>query len=212
VSLDAFHSVGIIPVDVQKSRVDFLTGGVLKWLCGGPGGCFLYVSPRLRDTLAPALTGWQAHARPFGFEEEMELATGPFRWLNGTPVIPALFAAAEGVKILKRAGIHAIREKSMRQTALLIALADARGYTVNAPRDPVRRGGTVAIDVPNAYEVAQVLLSQDILVDFRVGAGIRAAPFFFNSDDEIETLVAAIDESIESGSWRAHTARNTVVT
>jgi kynureninase len=212
VSLDAFHSVGIIPVDVQKSGVDFLTGGVLKWLCGGPGGCFLYVSPRLRDTLAPALTGWQAHARPFGFEEEMELATGSFRWLNGTPAIPALFAAAEGPKILRRAGIDAIREKSMRQTALLVALADARGYKVNAPRDPGRRGGTVAIDVPHAYEVAQVLLSQEILVDYRVGAGIRAAPFFFNSDDEIETLMAAIDESIGSGSWRAHTARKTVVT
>src|SRR4029079_16156005 len=92
VSLDAFRSVVVIPVDVKRSGVDFLTGGVLKWLCGGPGGCFLYVSPRVRDELAPAITGWQAHARPFAFEERMEYTSGPFRWLNGTPVIPALYA------------------------------------------------------------------------------------------------------------------------
>jgi kynureninase len=96
VSLDAFHSVGVLPVDVRRSGADFLTGGVLKWLCGGPGGCFLYVAPSVRDSLEPALTGWQAHARPFDFEPEMEYAGGAFRWLNGTPVIPALFAAPAG--------------------------------------------------------------------------------------------------------------------
>ena len=212
VSLDAFHAVGIIPVDVRKSGVDFLTGGVLKWLCGGPGGCFLYAAPRVRDSLSPALTGWQAHIRPFAFEERMEYAPGPFRWLNGTPVIPALYAAVEGVRILKRAGIDSVREKSRRQTARLIELADERGYRVNAPRDPERRGGTVAIDVPHAYEVAQVLLSQEILVDYRVGAGIRAAPFFFNSDEEVESLIGAIDEALTQGSWQRYTERTTVVT
>lgn len=212
VSLDAFHSVGIIPVDVKKSAVDFLTGGVLKWLCGGPGGCFLYVSPRVRDTLAPALTGWQAHARPFAFEDRMEYTAGPFRWLNGTPVIPALYACAEGVKIIRRAGIEAIRAKSMRQTAELIRLADERGYRVTTSRDPDRRGGTVTIDVPHGYEVAQVLLSRDILVDYRVGAGIRAAPFFFNTDDEVESLIAGIDEALASSEYEKFRGRNTVVT
>ena len=212
VSLDAFHSVGIVPVDVQKSGVDFLTGGVLKWLCGGPGGCFLYVSPKVRDTLDPALTGWQAHARPFAFEERMEYTPGPFRWLNGTPVIPALYAAAEGVKIVRRAGVEAIREKSIRQTARLIELADERGFRVFAPRDPARRGGTVAIDVPNGYEVAQVLLSREILVDYRVGAGIRAAPYFFNTDSEIELLIDTIDETGRTGEWSAFSEKRSVVT
>ncbi len=212
VSLDAFHSVGIIPVDVKKSGVDFLTGGVLKWLCGGPGGCFLYVSPAIRDTLAPALTGWQAHARPFAFEERMEYTAGPFRWLNGTPVIPALYASAEGAKIIRQAGMGEIRDKSIRQTSRLIELADARGYKVFAPRDTGRRAGTVAIDVPHGYEVAQVLLSRDILVDYRVGAGIRVAPHFFTRDDEIETLIGAIDEAIETSSWEKFAERTAVVT
>ena len=212
VSLDAFHSVGIIPVDVKKSGVDFLTGGVLKWLCGGPGGCFLYVSPAIRDTLAPALTGWQAHARPFAFEERMEYTAGPFRWLNGTPVIPALYASAEGAKIIRQAGMGEIRDKSIRQTSRLIELADTRGYKVFAPRDAGRRAGTVAIDVPHGYEVAQVLLSRDILVDYRVGAGIRVAPYFFTRDDEIETLIGAIDEAIETSAWEKFAERTAVVT
>lgn len=212
VSLDAFHSVGIVPVDVKRSGVDFLTGGVLKWLCGGPGGCFLYVSPAIRDTLAPALTGWQAHQRPFAFETEMEYAGGAFRWLNGTPVIPALYASAEGAKIIRQAGMDAIREKSVRQTSRLIDLADARGYKVFAPRDSKQRGGTIAFDVPHGYEVAQVLLSRDILVDYRVGAGIRVAPFFFTRDDEIETLVAAIDEALETSAWEEFADKVSVVT
>jgi kynureninase len=212
VSLDSFHAVGIVPVDVKRSNVDFLTGGVLKWLCGGPGGCFLYVSPAVRDQLKPALTGWQAHARPFAFEETMEYTSGAFRWLNGTPVIPALYAAAEGPKILRRAGITAIREKSIRLTSRLIQLADECGYAVNAPRDPAQRGGTVAVDVPHAYEVTQHLLSQNILVDYRVGAGIRIAPHFFTREEELDEAVYEIDKCLENGSWRRFSEKIAVVT
>jgi kynureninase len=212
VSLDSFHAVGIVPVDVKRSKTDFLTGGVLKWLCGGPGACFLYVSPSVRDKLKPALTGWQAHARPFAFEETMEFTSGAFRWLNGTPVIPALYAAAEGPKLLRRAGVGAIREKSVRLTSRLIDLADARGYTVNAPRDPAQRGGTVAIDVPHGYEVTQHLLSRNILVDYRVGAGIRIAPHFFTREDELDEAVSEIEKALESGSWQRFSEKIAVVT
>jgi len=202
VSFDAFHSVGIMPVDVKSMGVDFLTGGVLKWLCGGPGGCFLYVAPTVRARLAPAFTGWQAHARPFAFEPEMEYASDAFRWLNGTPPIPALYAATEGPRLVKLAGIEAIRAKSIRQTGQLITLADAQGFAVRAPRDAARRGGTVAFDVPHGYEVAQRLLARDILVDYSPEAGIRIAPHFYTSDAELESAVAAITDILRSGEWQ----------
>jgi len=212
VSLDAFHAVGVIPVDVRSIGCDFLTGGVLKWLCGGPGGCFLYVSPGVRNRVAPALTGWQAHARPFAFEPEMEFSTDSFRWLNGTPVIPALYAAAEGPKILRRAGIDAIRAKSVRQTTRLIELADARGYPLRTPRDASRRGGTVAFDVPHGYEVSQFLLERNVLVDYRPGAGIRVAPHFYTTDAELELAVATIDEALAGEGWRQYERQRSVVT
>ena len=204
VSLDAFHSVGVMPVDVRRLGADFLTGGVLKWLCGGPGGCFLYVAPSIAQRLAPALTGWQAHARPFAFETALTYADDAFRWLSGTPVIPALFAAMEGPRIVRRAGIERIREKSTRQTTRLIELADAHGFRVTAPRDPAQRGGTVAFDVPHGYEVSETLLANDVLVDYRPNAGVRVAPHFYTSDEELERVVPMIADVLATGDWREH--------
>ena len=212
VSLDAYHSVGIIPVDVQEIGADFLTGGVLKWLCGGPGGCFLWVRPEVGASIVPALTGWQAHEHPFAFEAEMTYASGAWRWLTGTPSIPALFAATAGPRIVREAGMEAIRAKSVRQTTRLIELADARGFSVTAPRGAERRGGTVAFDVPHAREVAQALLARDVIVDYRPGAGIRVAPHFYTSDDELEAAVAAIDEILANEHWRRYTGDRPVVT
>ncbi|MBI2797065.1 MAG: aminotransferase class V-fold PLP-dependent enzyme [Gemmatimonadetes bacterium] len=212
VALDAYHSVGVVPVDVRAIGCDFLTGGVLKWLCGGPGGCFLWASPRASAQVAPALTGWQAHARPFAFEDEMAHAEGAWRWLSGTPSIPALYAALAGPRIVRHAGVRAIRDKSVRQTRRLIALADARGFAVSAPRDDARRGGTVAFDVPHGYEVAQELLARHVIVDYRPGAGIRVAPHFYTSDDELERAVGTIDEILATGAWEKHAGRRAVVT
>ena len=212
VSLDAYHSVGVLPVDVHALGADFLTGGVLKWLCGGPGGCFLWVRPEVGATIAPALTGWQAHRHPFAFEAEMEYADAAWRWLGGTPVIPALFAATEGPRILRSVGIDAVRAKSVRQTSRLIELADARGYPVTAPRDPARRGGTIAFDVPHAREVALALLADNVIVDFRPGAGIRVAPHFYTSDEELEAAVTLIDDILAQERWRKYADEVHVVT
>jgi kynureninase len=211
-ALDAYHSVGVLPVDVRALGVDFLTGGVLKWLCGGPGGCFLWVKPEVGETVAPALTGWQAHRHPFAFEPEMHYAEQAWRWLGGTPVIPALFAATEGPRLLREAGMDAVRKKSVLQTSRLIDLADARGFTTTAPRDAARRGGTVAFDVPHAREVAQALLARDVVVDFRPGAGVRVAPHFYTSDDEVESVVEAIDDILARNEWTRYVHTRSVVT
>jgi kynureninase len=212
VSLDAYHSVGVLPVDVRALGADFLTGGVLKWLCGGPGGCFVWVRPELNATLAPTLTGWQAHKHPFAFAAEMEYADDAWRWLGGTPVIPALFAATAGPAIVREAGMEAIRAKSTRQTSRLIELADARGFPVTAPRDAARRGGTVAFGVPHAREVARALLAREVIVDYRPNAGIRVAPHFYTSDEEVEQVVEIIDDILARGEWERYTHETATVT
>jgi kynureninase len=212
VSLDAYHSVGVLPVDVHAMGADFLTGGVLKWLCGGPGGCFLWVHPTVSAEVRPSITGWQAHRQPFAFEPEMAYADDAWRWLGGTPVIPALFAATAGPALLREAGMDAVRAKSVRQTSHLIALADARGFPVTAPREADRRGGTVAFDVPHAREVAQALLARDVIVDYRPGAGIRVAPHFYTSDDELDAAVGAIDEILAKEEWKKYSGEIPVVT
>ncbi|MDQ6635212.1 MAG: aminotransferase class V-fold PLP-dependent enzyme [Gemmatimonadota bacterium] len=212
VSLDAYHSVGVLPMDVHAMGADFLTGGVLKWLCGGPGGCFLWVHPNVSAELSPSITGWQAHRHPFAFEPEMEYADGSWRWLGGTPVIPALFAATAGPRLLREAGMDAVRAKSLRQTSRLIELADARDFKVTVPREAARRGGTVAFDVPHAREVAQALIARDVIVDYRPGAGIRVAPHFYTSDAELDAAVEAIDEILAKQEWKRYTHEKLVVT
>jgi kynureninase len=142
----------------------------------------------------------------------MDVADGAWRWLNGTPAIPALYAAVEGPRLVHEAGIDAIRAKSCRQTAMLIDRADARGWTVNAPRDAARRGGTVALDVPHGLAVSRALGARDILVDFRPGAGVRVAPHFYTSDAELELAVSAIDEILATNAWRAFADSQTTVT
>jgi kynureninase len=195
VILDAFQSLGSVPVDVHALDVDFACGGVLKWLSGGPGTAYLYVRPDLGRTLQPTFTGWTAHERPFAFEIGPTCyGDPPYRFMNGTPNVPALYAARPGLRIVGEVGVDAIREKSRRQTARLIELADARGWRVNTPSDPDRRGGTVSIDMPGAEQVCAALLARDVLVDYRPKAGVRMSPHFYTKDEELDTAIAAVDE------------------
>jgi len=215
VILDGYHAAGIVPFDVTALNVDFYLGGVLKWMCGGPGGVFLYARPDYLKTIRPKLTGWMAHKRPFAFEvDEMDFRDDAFRFLNGTLAIPSLYANEPGIDIIAQVGVETIRRKSLRQTALLIALAEAAGYTINSPRDPARRGGTVTLEPDPAcsYEISRELIARNIVVDYRPQAGIRISPHFYNSDGEIYRVVEAIQEIIEDGSWRHHATGRAFVT
>ena len=211
--VDAYQSAGTLPVAVEALGADLLVGGVLKWLCGGPGGAFLYVRPELRAHLAPALTGWMAHPAPFSFESPpMRYRDDAFRFLIGTPAVPALYAAREGPRLVLRAGAAAIREKSLRQTGRLIELAEARGFRSATPRDPARRGGTACVDFENALEVSRELNARDVVVDYRPGVGIRMSPHFYTEDAELDRAFATLDEVRASGAWRRWLDRPAVVT
>jgi kynureninase len=205
VILDIFQSAGIVPLDVKELDVDFAVGGVLKWLCGGPGGAFLYVRPDLARELRPKLTGWMAHPHPFDFDVgPIQYREDGFRFLNGTPAIPALYAVEPGCRIVHEAGVERIREKSLKQTSRLMELAAERGYEVHSPREPHQRGGTVSVDVPHAYEVSRELVARDFIVDYRPGAGIRISPHFYTKDEELELTVREIAAIIDSREYEKH--------
>jgi kynureninase len=190
---DLYQSAGTVPVDVRALHLDFATGGSVKWLCGGPGAGYLYVRKDLWPTLEPVATGWMAHRNPFEFAEgPMEFAEDAFRFLNGTPAIPALYAAKSGYEIVNEIGVAAIREKSIRQTERLISLADEAGIPVRTCRNAEQRGGVVILDVPNGKEVTRQLAQREVLADYRPKAGIRIAPHFYTADDEIDQTVATI--------------------
>jgi kynureninase len=199
VVLDAYQSVGTVPLDVTALGVDFAVGGSVKWLCGGAGAAWLYVRPDLAERLEPTLIGWQAHARPFAFEPELEYAQGTARFLTGTPNVPALYAATAGYELVEEAGIDRIRANSIRQTELFSRLLDEAGFEVVSPREPARRGGSVVVRVPHFEAVHAELDARDIICDFRPDAGLRFGPHFFNADEELELAVSAIEEIVGRG-------------
>jgi kynureninase len=207
VILDLFQAAGTIPVDVRGLAADFACGGVLKWLCGGPGVGYLYVREDLRSKLQPAIAGWLAHRRPFAFETgAIDPREDSFRYLNGTPHIPALYACQPGLDILNKAGIGAIREKSMRMTARLFDGAKAHGWRVNTSENPAERAGTVSVDCPHAAEVCRELLAREILVDYRPKAGVRLSPHFYNREEECDLAIAQIADILETQAWEKHAA------
>jgi kynureninase len=207
VILDTFQAAGVIPLDIRSLGADFVVGGVLKWLCGGPGVAYLYVREDLRAKLRPSITGWSAHRRPFGFETgPNDMREDSFRYLNGTPHIPALYACQPGLDILNQAGIEAIREKSMRMTARLLEGAKSRGWKVNTSENPAERAGTVSVECPHAYEVCRELLAREILVDYRPKAGVRLSPHFYNREEECDFALAQMEEILLTQAWERHAA------
>jgi kynureninase len=201
VVLDTYQAAGAIPLEIGASKADFAVGGSVKWLCGGPGAGYLYVRPDLAAEVEPALVGWAAHDEPFLFETgAIRYAPAPERFQSGTPNVPAMYAARAGYKIVNDVGIGPIRAKSLRLTRRLIEGAQARGYKVNTPLDDRERGGTVTIDAPGGSATADELIRRNVIVDYRPGAGIRVAPHFYNTEDEIDHALETLGAIVEGSS------------
>ncbi len=199
VVLDVYQAAGTVPLSLEALETDFAVGGSVKWLCGGPGAGYLYVHPDLASRLEPGIVGWAAHATPFEFEAgAIEYAAAPERFQSGTPNVPSLYSARAGYEIIARIGVEAIRETSLRLTRRTIELALAAGYRVNTPLDDAERGGAVIVDVPNGAAVADELIRREVIVDYRPGAGIRMAPHFYNTMQDVEHAMSVLGEIVQT--------------
>lgn len=195
VILDIYQAAGTVPMDIEALGADFAVGGSVKWLCGGPGAGYLYVRPDLARELEPGIVGWAAHAHPFTFSTgAIEYADAPERFQSGTPNVPSIYSARAGYEIVAEIGVEAIRAKSLGLTRRLIELAKEAGFRVNTPEADAERGGAVIIDVPNGSAVADELIRREVIVDYRPGAGIRMAPHFYNTMEEIDHAMATLVE------------------
>ncbi len=195
VILDTYQSVGTVPLDVQELNVDFVVGGSIKWLCGGPGASYLYVRPDLGAKLQPRLTGWMAHAEPFAFESEMRYTDNlAFKFLNGSPHLPTLYAVKAGYEIIREIGVPNIRQRSLQLTERIIQKAREHGFRINSPLDSKKRGGTVVVQMKNSEQISKELLKRDFLIDWRPDAGIRISPHFYNTEDEVDGIFKEIEK------------------
>jgi len=157
------------------------------------------------EGLEPAITGWAAHAEPFAFETgNQRYAEGAMRLLHGSPAVPALLAATAGYETILEVGVEAIREYSVELTESLRKDMLMRGFRVPSPADPAQRGGTLTIGLnedEHGPAMVAALKERDILVDFRIGAGIRVSPHFYTRRAEIEEFGATMSELRETRSW-----------
>jgi kynureninase len=188
-------------VDVTALDVDFFIGGCLKWLCGGPGNAFMYTAPRVKARRRPRFTGWMSRQHPFAFDiEDTDVRSDGMGMMNGTPAIPAYYAALPGLNIISTVGVARIREHSQAMTRRLLELVDHYGYASVASRSPERLAGTVAVNVPNAMRVANALNARDFVVDYRPGVGIRLSPHFYNTMDELDAMMRELDAQVRAQS------------
>lgn len=195
VILDLYQAAGTIPLEIGALGADFAVGGSVKWLCGGPGAGYMYVREDLMRELAPAVSGWAGHANPFAFATgASDRAPGIERFTTGTPNVPVYYMARAGYRIVNEVGVAAIREKSLRLTRIMMDAAREQGWRLNTPEQDAERGGSVVIDVPDAERVAGALIAAGVIVDYRPNAGIRMAPHFYNSEDEVRSAMTRLTE------------------
>jgi kynureninase len=195
VILDVYQAAGTLPMNLEALGVDFAVGGSVKWLCGGPGAGYLYVRPDLARAIEPGIAGWAAHKRPFDFAVgPLEYADAPERFQSGTPNVPALYSCRAGYEIVAEVGVESIRATSLALTRRLMDRARSLGFRINTPARDEERGGTVVLDVPNGAAVTEALIRRNVLVDYRPGAGIRLAPHFYNTIEEVEHAMDVLAE------------------
>jgi len=176
---DLCHSVGALPLELNKHGVDLAVGCTYKYLNGGPGSpAFLYVRRDLQEQLLNPIWGWFGQKGQFDMQLDYSPAPGLNRFLAGTPTLLSLAAVEPGVELILEAGIERLRAKSVRQTEYLITLWEELlqplGVTLNSPRDARRRGSHVSLGHPEGLRIDRALIEEmKVIPDFRYPDNIR---------------------------------------
>ena len=188
--VDAYQSIGAFPFDVHASGVDYLVGGTLKWLMGGPGMAFLYARREIAERARPSAVGWWGVMDPFAFDvEHLAYGAGARRFEYGTPAVAAIYAARAGLALLAEVGVATVRERHMLLSQRLVDGAIAQGWAVRCPRAAADRTAIVTLEHPEPQRVVEALRTEGVICDSRPGL-VRLSPHYFNT-------VAEMDRALE---------------
>jgi kynureninase len=189
--VDAYHATGHVPTDLEAIDADYYTSGSLKWLMGGSGIAFLYVSSRVRD-LEPAQAGWWGMANMFDFDiESLVWREEASRFEMGTPSMASVYAALGGLSYIEEIGVQRIRERDNALATDLIERAREAGFTPRVMPNPEERTAIVLLNFDQPKPIVAALAKQDIIVDSRPGA-VRISPYFYNTVEENEMIIKAL--------------------
>jgi len=188
---DLSHSAGAVPIELDKSNVDFAIGCTYKYLNGGPGApAFLYVNKRLQNDVTSPIWGWWGQSNPFEFGLNYQPAAGVQRFLAGTAPMLSMLAMEEALTPLLDAGMEALRAKSVLMTDYASYLTDHLlvpvGFSLGSPRDSARRGSHISIRHEEGYRINRALIDEmNVIPDFREPDNIRLgfAPLYISFTD-----------------------------
>ncbi|MBA3677011.1 MAG: kynureninase [Sphingosinicella sp.] len=205
---DLSHSVGALPLHLNRDGAELAVGCGYKYLNGGPGApAFLYVAEHLQDRLMSPLRGWMGHAAPFDFTDDYVPAAGISRFLAGTPPVLSLAALEAGVESFAGVDLEALWAKSVSLFDLVVRTVEERcagfGLECISPADPALRGSHISYRHPHAFEICQALIDAGVIGDFRAPDVVRfgLTPLYLSHADiweGVDRMVAIL----ESESWR----------
>ena len=182
--IDAYQSVGQVPVDVQATGVDALVAGGLKWLLGGPGIVFLYVREAVARSLEPKISGWFGQRDQFAFDPRaLTFHDGARRFELGTPALAAIYAQLGGLEYIEEIGVPRIRDVTAALTEDLIATLRGAGFKPKVAADPRERSAIVMVPMPDPGASIRHLAAGGIIADTRPGH-VRFSPFFYNAQED----------------------------
>jgi len=186
--IDGYQGAGQVPLDLRSTKVDFYTGGPLKWLLGGPGLAYLYVRGDLIPRLHPRITSWFASEGQFGFDlEGFKYRPDARRFEMGTPALPTVHTALGGQEIVDEVGIDAIVERNRHLTGHLITRCEERGFRLRLA-GPDHRSAIVMVHHDDPPGAVRHLADHDVIVDHRPGY-VRVSPHFYNTEEEVDRCV-----------------------
>lgn len=190
--VDGFQGLGTFEFDVGNSSVDFVVGGMLKYLLGTAGLAFLYVRDELIEKLVPTVTGWFAQSDIFAMDNTgYDPSPTARRFETGTPPVPNSYAAEAGLKIIDEVGLPAIEFRIREITAAIIAEAKSTGYTLAVPEDPERHGALITLRSLDENAIVAALENDGIVTSCRSG-NLRISPHFYNNSDDVDALFRAL--------------------
>ena len=175
---DLCHSAGAVEIALDRDGVDLAVGCTYKYLNGGPGApAFAYVAAALQDQLRQPIAGWMGAADPFAMGPRYEPAAGIRRFISGTPPIVGMVAMRDMLELIERAGMAAVRDKSLALTDYALQFADDRlvplGARIASPRKRARRGSHITLEHPAFRELTAELWRRGVIPDFRPPQGLR---------------------------------------
>ena len=192
VLLDAYQTLGTMPIDVKQLEVDFLVGGALKYLLAPSGVALLYVRRELLPQLSPTATGWFAQANIFAMDHTTHVpAPSARRFEGGTPPVPSVYATLAGIKLVQSVGPARIQRAVRELTAALKAGLMQRGFNLVSPVDPGRHGALITVRSHKVDLLVKWLAQENIVVSSRDN-NLRISPHFYNNLDDIHHLLDAL--------------------